>query len=345
MIATAGAPQYEACVRAVAEDPAIDAVVVIFTSLEMIDGPSVATGIVNGAAACQKPVLVCFMGSVRSREAVEIMRQAGLAVYTFPEDAAHALAALVRYHTWRERPAGAYVRFDDIQRETICAIIDAARAGGRRQLTLDEAQRVFEAAGVPYFAWRSARDPEEAAAAATAIGFPVVVKLSSAVVTHKTDIGGVRLGLQTAAQVRLATSEMLDRVRTTDPAATVIVQRMARSGTEVIMGSSCDPKFGPLMMFGLGGIFVEVLKDVAFRMHPLCDVDAHDMIQSIKGYALLAGARGRQPVHLPTLETALLRLSQLLAEFPEIVEFDINPFFAAPSAAESGAADARITLA
>jgi acetate---CoA ligase (ADP-forming) len=344
MIATAGAPQYEACVRAVAEDPAIDAIVVIFTSLEMIDGPSVAEGIVSGAAACQKPVLVCFMGSVRSREAVEIMRHAGLAVYTFPEDAAHALAALVRYHTWRERPAGAYVRFDDIQRETICAIIDAAREEQRRQLTLAESQRVFEAAGIPYFAWREACHGEEAAAAAVSLGFPVAVKLSSAITTHKSDVGGVRLALQTPTDVQAAASDILCAARAVDPAATVIVQRMARGGTEVIMGSSRDAKFGPLMMFGLGGIFVEVLQDVAFRVHPICDVDASEMVRSIKGYALLAGARGRQPVHVATIETALLRLSQLLSEFPEIVEFDINPFFAAATADESAAADARITL-
>jgi acetyltransferase len=120
---------------------------------------------------------------------------------------------------------------------------------------------------------------------------------------------------------------------------------MARGGTEVIMGSSRDAKFGPLMMFGLGGIFVEVLEDVAFRVHPICDVDAQDMIRSIRGYALLTGARGQLAVRIATIETALLRLSQLLAEFPEIVEFDINPFFAAPTEDESGAADARITLA
>jgi acetyltransferase len=345
MIATANAAQYEACVRAVADDPAIDALVVIFTSLEMIDGPSVAAGIVSGAAGCQKPVLVCFMGSARSREAVDIMRRAGLAVYTFPEDAAHALAALVRYSKWRERPAGTVVRYDDMARATIRAVIDRARAGGRRQLTLAEAQRVFEACGIRYFPWRETAAAAEAAACAGVLGFPVAVKLSAAAAIHKSDIGGVRLGLQTPAQVEAAVGEMLERAAALDPAATVVVQRMAPRGTEVIMGSSRDPKFGPLMMFGLGGIFVEVLKDVAFRVHPLTDVDAAEMIRSIKGYALLAGARGREPVHLATLETALLRLSQLLSEFPEIVEFDINPFFAAPTAEDSGAADARITLA
>jgi len=238
-----------------------------------------------------------------------------------------------------------YVRFDDIQRETICAVMDSVRADGRRQLTLAEAQRVFEAAGIPYFPWREARDANEAVAAADALGFPVALKLSSAVTTHKSDVGGVRLGLQTPGDVRDAASGILEHARGTDPAATLVVQRMARGGTEVIMGSSRDPKFGPLMMFGLGGIFVEVLKDVAFRIHPLDDVDARDMIRSIKGYALLAGARGRQPTDTETIETALLRLSQLLSEFPEIVEFDINPFFAADTAENSGAADARITLA
>jgi acetyl coenzyme A synthetase (ADP forming)-like protein len=345
MIATAAAPQYEACVRAVANDPNVDALIVIFTSLEMIDGPSVAAGIVNGAAGCDKPVLVCFMGAVRSREAVDAMRKAGLAVYTFPEDAARALAALVRYHAWLERPVGAYAQFDDFQRETISATIDQARAARRKQLTLAEAQRVFEAAGIPYFPWHEARDADEAAAAAPALGFPVALKLSSAVVIHKSDVGGVRLGLETAEDVRREAAAMLERARLADPAATLVVQRMASGGTEVIFGSSRDPKFGPLMMFGLGGIFVEVLKDVAFRVHPLTSIDARDMIRAVRAYALLAGARGREPVDMGCLETTLLRLSQLLAEFPEIVEFDINPFFAAPATGVSAAADARITLA
>ncbi|MEW6322357.1 MAG: acetate--CoA ligase family protein [Acidobacteriota bacterium] len=343
MIATATGEQYEACIRAVADDPQVDAIVAMFTSLEMIDGPSVATGIVRGAEGCGKPVLVCFMGNVRSREAIEIMRRAGLPVYTFPEDAARALAAMVRYRAWIERPVGATPAFDDTRRDDIRAIFRSVRAEGRVQLTLAEAQRVLEAAGLRVFPWREVQTADAAAEAAEALGFPVALKVSSARLVHKSEVGGVRLRLGARAEVATAATEILSAARQADPAATLVVQQMAR-GTEIILGSADDPKFGPVLMFGLGGIFVEILKDVAFRMHPLTDVDAREMIRSIKGFPILEGARGHKAVDLGALETCILRLNQLLADFPEIQEFDINPYFAAATAARSGAADARITL-
>jgi acetate---CoA ligase (ADP-forming) len=344
MIATATGLQYEACVRAVAEDPHIDAVVAMFTSLEMIDGPSVAAGIVRGARGCGKPVLVCFMGNVRSREAIDIMRGEGLPVYTFPEDAAYALAAMVRYRRWQERPAGTMPRFDDVRLGEIREVFAAARAAGRVQLTLAESQRVMEAAGVPVLPWQEAADAAAAAEAAAALGGPVALKMNSARIVHKSEAGGVRLNLSGADAVRTAADAMLGRARAEDPEATLVVQRMAGGGTEVIFGSSRDPKFGPLMMFGLGGIFVEILKDVAFRVHPIADVDAREMIREIKSFPILTGARGHAAVDLATLETTLLRLNQLLTDVPEIAEFDINPFFASATAEECGAGDARITL-
>ena len=176
MIATATGPQYEVAVRAAADDPEVDAIIAIFTSLEMIDGPSVAQGIVRGAEGCGKPVLVCFMGSLRSREAVDLMRRAGLAVYTFPEDAARALAAMVRYGRWRARPLGTRRRFDDLDHAGIDEVVAAVRASGRQQLTLAEAQRVLDLAKVPVLAWREAGSADEAATAAAALGFPVVVR-------------------------------------------------------------------------------------------------------------------------------------------------------------------------
>ncbi|MGE3275346.1 MAG: acetate--CoA ligase family protein [Vicinamibacterales bacterium] len=345
MIATASGDQYEACVRAVAEDPHVDAVIAMFTSLEMIDGPSVATGIVRGAEGCAKPVLVCFMGNVRSREAIEIMRDAGLPVYTFPEDAAHALSAMVRYRRWLERPAGDVPRFEDVDTGAIRAVFAEVRAAGRRQLTLAEAQRVFDLAGVPVLPWRAVGSAGGAADAADAVGFPVALKVSSAAIVHKSDMGGVRLGLEDRDEVSEAAEAMLRAARAADPAAGLVVQRMAGAGgREVILGATRDPKFGPVMMFGLGGIFVEVLKDVVFRVHPVSDIDAHEMIRAIKGFPLLAGTRGMAAVDLEALETTILRLNQLLTDCPEIAEFDINPFFAAPPGDSSAAADARITL-
>jgi acetyltransferase len=342
MIATAAAPQYEAAMRAVSEDPGIDAIIAIFTSLEMIDGPAVAQGIVDGAAGCQKPVVVCFMGNVRSREAVDLMRQAGLAVYTFPEDAARALAAMARYARWRARPVGQRRVFDDIDQDGIAGVVQAARAEGRTRLTLVEAQRLFESAAIPVLPWREARSRDGAIAAAADLGLPIVAKVSSSIIVHKSDVGGVRVGLATLEAVGDAYDEMMRAARSRDPRASLVLQQQATQGTEVILGATRDPKFGPLLMFGLGGIFVEVMQDVVFRVHPLSDADAHDMVRAVKGFPLLDGARGRPRADLAAIETILLRLDCLMAVCPAIAEVDLNPVFAAP--ARAAAADARIAL-
>ena len=344
MIASARGEQYEACLRAAMEDAQVDAVIAIFTSLESIDSMKVAEGIISGVAGFDKPALVCFMGKVANKPAVDRMKRAGLPVYTFPEEAAHALNALVRYRQWLARPDGHLVTFDTFDRATIRTTFDLARAAGRRTLTLAEALLVVGATGIRVSAWREARTDLEAVSAAEDLGFPVAVKLNSVALPHKSDVGGVRLGLRDADAAAGAAQTMLATGRAHDPAATLVVQRMHGSGTEVIFGAVADPKFGPLMMFGLGGIFVEILKDVGFRVHPVSDVDALEMIESIKGYPILRGARGHPPVSIDTLKQTVLRLNQLLAEFPEIQELDINPFFAGPTLETSAAVDARFTL-
>jgi acetyl coenzyme A synthetase (ADP forming)-like protein len=344
MIASAREEQYEKCVRAVMEDDQVDAVIVIFTSLESIDSMKVAEGIMLGAAGVDKPVLVCFMGKVGGKPAVARMKQEGLPVYTFPEEAAHALHALVRYRQWLERPEGQVVRFGDFDGATIRTTFDMARAEGRETLTLAESLLVLQAAGIPVAPWREVRASKDAAEAAHDIGFPLAAKINSSRITHKTDVGGVRLRLKDAPTVEAAVGELLQTAREQDPAATVVIQQMAPKGTEVIFGAVADPKFGPIMMFGLGGVFVEVLKDVAFRVHPLSDLDAAEMLESIKGAQLLRGARGNAPVDLEALKETLLRLSQLLGEFPEIVEVDMNPFVAASGRRQSMAVDGRFRL-
>jgi acetyl coenzyme A synthetase (ADP forming)-like protein len=344
MIASAREAQYEACVRAVMDDASIDAAIVIFTSLESIDSMKVAEGIMRGAAGIDKPVLVCFMGKVGGKPAVARMKEEGLPVYTFPEEAAQALHALVRYRQWLARPEGRMVTLGGVDEASIRTAFDLARADGRKMLTLAEALTVLDALGLPVTPWREARDAEQAAAAARELGVPVALKLSSARVMHKTEVGGVRLGLTDGAAAAEAATAMLAAGRAQDPAATVVVQAMAEGGPEVVFGATRDPKFGPLLMFGLGGIFVEILEDVAFRVHPISDVDALEMIDAVKGAAILKGARGQAPADVDTLREVLLRVNQLLAAFPEIDEMDVNPFFAGPSRARSAAVDARIRL-
>jgi len=345
MIASARGEQYEACLRAVMDDPAIDAVITIFTSLESIDSVQVAESIVRGVEGHpDKPVLVCFMGKVSNRPAIQRLKAASLPVYTFPEEAAHALWALVRYRQWLDRPEGTIAAFEDFDEGRVRDLFEGARHDGRIDLTLAESLGVLQAAGIRTAPWREVRTDLDAAAAAEELGLPVALKVSSARLVHKSDVGGVALGLRDVDAVARAAGEMLARGRAADPTASLVVQRMAGGGTEVIFGASADPKFGPLMMFGLGGIFVEILKDVAFRVHPISDVDAREMLESIKGFPLLRGARGNPPVDLGALVETLQRLNQLLTVFPEVQEFDINPFFAATTPQASVAVDGRFRL-
>ena len=212
-------------------------------------------------------------------------------------------------------------------------------------MTEIEAKQVIKDAGIKVVKTRLAKSQKEAVAIGGEMGFPVVLKIASPDITHKTDAGGVKVGLKSAAEVKKAYAEIMASVRQKYPKAKidgVAVQKMARQGTEIIIGMFKDAQFGPVIMFGLGGIFVEVLKDVSFRLIPIVRRDAEEMIKEIKGYALLNGYRGQEPAHLPSLVDVLLKLSALVEKTPEIKEIDLNPVFAYKNSAV--AVDARIVL-
>ncbi len=224
-------------------------------------------------------------------------------------------------------------------------IIDGARSQGRTVLTEIESKQVLDEAGIPVARAVLARDDKEAAKAAEKAGFPVVLKIVSADVTHKSDVGGVRLGLESPAEVEAAFAEIVDAVQAAQPGARiegVAVQKMAPAGTEVIIGMSKDPQFGPVMMFGLGGILVEVLKDVAFRIVPLEPKDAREMVREIKGFPVLEGVRGQSPADLGALEKLILKVSEFVEDHPEVEELDLNPVFAYADGVL--AVDARIVV-
>ncbi len=228
---------------------------------------------------------------------------------------------------------------------SIADVIDRAKSEGRRVLTEVESKQVLAEAGIPVVQARLARTAKEAAKAAAETGFPVAVKIVSPEVTHKSDVGGVRLGLGTAAAVEAAFEEMAAAVKARQPEAHiegVSVQAMARPGIEVIVGMSKDPQFGPVLMFGLGGILVEVLKDVAFRIVPLERRDARQMIREIKGFPVLEGFRGQEAADLAALEALLLGVSEFVEAHPEVEELDLNPVFAYGDGAV--AVDARIVV-
>jgi acetyltransferase len=268
--------------------------------------------------------------------------------FTSPEKAVHALKAMVDYSTWLQKPVEQSVATVGDSAK-VAEIIKSYRASGIDQVNEYDAKRVFRAYGIPTAAGDLAKSESEARSAAEKIGFPVVMKIVSPDIIHKSDIGGVKLNLKSADEVAQAYTTMMERVLAAQPEARitgVYIEKMgSRDGLEVIAGMTRDPQFGPLIMFGLGGIFVEVLKDVTFRLAPLSKTEAIEMMNGIKAAALLKGVRGKPGVHLDTLADTIVKLSRLVSDFPAIMELDINPFIATADAATSFAADARITLA
>jgi len=344
MIASADGARYRRALDLVVRDQGVDGIVAIFVSPIMIDALEVARAIA-GAARRTKPVLSVFMGKQRSDEGVALLRQHGVPVYRFPEDAAAAMAGLDRYRVLRDQPLGRAVRFRaDVRRAR--RIIAGARRAGRTLLSQAEAFEILGAYGFPLVPSRRARTAGEAVEAAADLGYPVVLKTASPSIVHKTDAGGVRVGLRDGDDVVHAFREMTRRISRRDAASGVTVQRMVEGGREVILGMTRDPQFGPVLMFGLGGIFVEVLKDVSVHLHPLTDVSARQMIERIEGYPLLAGARGEEAVDLELIASCLLRLSQMVGDLEdELSELDINPLIVTGKPGGSFVVDARMALA
>jgi len=348
MIASADAHSYRLAVEAVLDDPGIDAVIATFVPPLGIRQEDIAEAIVAAAREPRdKPVLAVLMGREGLPQGLAELASAGIPGYRFPESAVRALAAMHRHRQWLDRPQGRVRRFD-VDRGKVDMIVAAAQRERRTKLSEIEVMRIFEAYGIPVAPYGHARDAGAAVAAAEAIGYPVVLKAISPRLIHKSDVGGVRLSLDDAEAVRGAYSEMMTEVPTRagiDAADIdgVLVQKMTGGGRETIIGSTWDPSFGPLLMFGLGGIYVEAMRDVAFRLHPVSDVDVAEMVRSIRGFRLLEGLRGEPPRDLAALEEAVQRVSQLVGDHASLRELDINPWLAF---AEGGAAvDGRITIA
>jgi acetate---CoA ligase (ADP-forming) len=347
MIASATAGSYRMAVEAVLADPDIDAVITTFVPPLGIRQEDIAEAIVAASERTRdKPVLAVLMGREGLPQGLAELAAAGIPGYRFPESAVRALAALYRYRRWLARPEGSVRRFE-ADSSRVAEIVATALQKGRSKLSEAEVMQVLEAYGIPVAPYRLARSPEAAVDAAEEIGYPVVIKAVAPSVVHKSDVGGVRLNLASATDVRDAYLEMLDTVPTRagiDPAEIqgVLVQKMARGGKEVIIGSTWDPSFGPLLMFGLGGIYVEALGDVTFRLQPVSDTDTAEMVRCIRGIRLLQGLRGEPPVDLGAIEEVIQRVSQLVGDHAALRELDINPWLALP---EGGVAvDGRISI-
>ncbi|HXG97918.1 MAG TPA: acetate--CoA ligase family protein [Gemmatimonadales bacterium] len=346
MIASATPGHYRTALDVVLSDPNVDSAMAVFVPPLGVRQQDVAESIVAAAAGhVQKPVLAVLMGSEGLPQGRAELHKAGIPAYVFPESAARGLAALRRQREWIARPLTA-PRVFEVDQPRARRALAGAGGGAAGKLGELEALELLAAYGIPVAAAALAEGPDAAARAAAALGFPVVLKAVAPELLHKTDAGGVRIGLTTPVEVATAAAEMIDAVTRALPHAHLtglLVQRMITGGRELIVGMSRDPAFGPLLMFGLGGIFVEALQDVVFRVAPIQPLDAHDMVRSIRGVALLDGIRGAPPVDLAALTDVLLRVSQLAIDHPEITELDVNPLLAFANGVR--AVDARVLIA
>jgi acetyl coenzyme A synthetase (ADP forming)-like protein len=341
------ADRYEHALRRVLADPAVDAVIVIVTPQAMTEITETAHVVGRTAQESEKPILGCFMGEARIEAGVKVLREYGVPNYPFPERAAAALTAMVAYRQARDQPVHQVERFP-ADAEAVRKVLDQVRGEGRVSIGDAEARAILDAYGFPVPASHLATTPDEAAAAAEEMGYPVVLKVASPDILHKTDVGGVKLHLGSAGDVRDAFDLIVYRANRYLPEARIwgcLVQKMVPGGREVLIGMSRDPQFGPLVAFGLGGIYVEALKDVVFRVAPFSRTDAQEMVREIRSYPLLEGVRGEPPADHAAMVDALCRVSQLVTDFPEIVEMDINPLMVFEEGEGAVALDMRLVLA
>jgi acetyltransferase len=346
MIASATAQDYRTALDAVLKDSVIDAALAIFVPPLGVRQQDVAEAIGSVAAAHPtKPVLAVLMGREGLPQGRAELHKAGVPAYVFPESAARALAALRRHCEWRARPE-AHPPILPVDHARARQLLADARAQGRDKLSEPDALALLEAYGIPVAAARFAATEDAVVRAAAELGYPVALKAVARKVVHKTEAGAVRLDIETAAELRAACADMAAAVARAAPGAALdgfLVQRMVRGGRETIVGVARDRVFGPLVMFGLGGVLVEALRDVTFRMAPLAALDAHDLVQGIRGLPLLQGVRGAPPVDFAAVTDTILRVSQMAVDLPEMAELDINPLLAFPDRVI--AVDARVLLA
>jgi acetyl coenzyme A synthetase (ADP forming)-like protein len=329
VLGDARADRYRFAVEKVLRDGHVNAVVVILTPQAMTESLATAEAIVEmGQQISGKPMVAVFMGGEQVEEARGYLRRNGIPCYDFPDEAIRTISALYAYARFLKEPENPPVRFRDVDPQRVREILDSVREDRRVVLLSNEAADVVEAYGITAPEARVANTADEAAEYAEELGFPVVLRVVSPDILHKTDVGGVVLNLKTPEEVRNAYDGILTGVTRFMPRARihgVMVYHMVPKGREMIIGMSQDVQFGPLVMFGLGGIYVNFLKDVSFRLAPLSEPEAREMMEETKAYALLKGIRGEPPSDTEALKNTILRVGQLVWDFPEIVEMDINP--------------------
>lgn len=351
MIASADAPSYQRALGLLVTDKNVDAVIVIFVPPLTTGAQEVAGAILAGAAGSKVPVLSCFMGSHGVPESLRSLQEGHIPSYAFPEAAARTLARAVSYGVWRKKPAGTVPAIPDVNsgraREAVAKALEGAKAGESRWMISDQVEELLRAYGIRTSGAKTATNRGEAAMVARSIGFPVAMKVRSPDIVHKTDVNGVKLDLKTDEEAARAFDEIRAALARANPSARfqgVTVERMIVGGVETIVGMTRDASFGPVMLFGLGGVAVELLRDVSLRVAPLTDRDAEEMVREIRGFPILDGYRGAPKSNVPSLLDLLHRVSRLASDLDEVAELDLNPVVVFPGEAPSVAVDARVRL-
>ncbi|MEA5088573.1 acetate--CoA ligase family protein [Solidesulfovibrio sp.] len=345
VVGDAPAERYRKTLEVVIDDPQVNSILVLLTPTASAQIVETAEAIIDIAKLTKKPIFVNYMGGMRIEPGVRMLGDAGIPCSIYPEPLIRSIETMYHYNLWRQTPAQEY---PDIRRNRQKArlVINEARAKGATEVVEFQAQEVLRAYNLPTPNTVLARSSDEAVAGAEKIGYPVVLKIASPQISHKSDVGGVKVNLADAEAVKNAFFDITARAQRLRPEAYIagcLVQEMAPKGCkEIIIGFKRDEQFGPLLMFGLGGIYVEILKDIAFRLAPLGRDDAKNIIREIKSYMLLKGVRGEPPVNFQAIEDILLTMSELALDFPEIQEAEFNPVLV--NAEKAVVADVRITL-
>jgi len=346
VLGDAKAERYAAAARILAADPNVRSLLVILTPQAPTQPKETAEAVAAVAKESGLPMFGCFMGQRAVAEGRAALTAAGVPSYEFPERAVGTLAAMERYraHLAAPQPQAAEV---DADRDAVRAVIDEALGARRMTIAEERAAAVASAYGIAIPKGGLARDVKEARLLAARIGFPVAMKIASPDILHKSDLGGIRLGVTDLDMVSRAYAELVDSAQSRMPDAViwgVTVQQMIPAGREVIVGINRDPTFGPLVMFGLGGIYVEVMKDVTFRMCPVSPEEARAMVTEVKAFGLLRGARGQKPADIDAIVDVIVKVSALASDFDDILELDINPLMVMDRGGGALAVDIRIGI-
>ncbi len=346
VLGDAGSERYAAALDIVLEDPNIDGVLVILTPQAGTEIAETAQALIDRSNGCTKPIFGCWIGGHATAVGSDLLSRNQVPNYPFPERAIAAFGAMNRYRLWREEPDAEIERFD-VDKQAVADLFATIRKEGRNTIGDAEAQTILKAYGITTPRSTVAATSDEAVAFCREIGYPVVMKIASPDILHKSEVGGIIVGVKSDEEVHEAFATLIERAQTHMPDAVLWgaqVQEMVTDAREIIIGMNRDPQFGPLVMFGLGGIYVEVLKDVAFRVAPMSRLQAEQMVASIRSYKLLTGVRGQAASDLDAVIDTILRISQLVTDFDEIAEVDINPMLVREQGQGAVAVDMRLIL-